>query len=610
MTAWSTYSSGAAQAAGGLFSYAEGAARGNAASAASIAAALASSVAAPPSIDVNFAMPSQPAMPPLPTAPSMSPITFSMPSAPTGAVESAPALSIGTFDEAAPIITLPDAPSVNYGTAPAVPAIGVVAVPDAPEVLTPSTPAYLAVSSHSLGAIDLHEDWLTRLEEIPTLELLSPTPYSYSPSPKYASALLDALKDKVRQRLEGGTGLPPAVEQAIWDRARDRETSIAQANVDEIQRHSEALGFRLPAGVTVAQTRQAQQSYYDKLSELSRDVSIKQADLEQANLKHAIEEGLKLESQLLDYAMKLEQIGFESAKFGAENAIQAYNAVVDAYKASLSGYQTYAQAYETVIKAELSQIEIFKGKLAGEETKANINRTLVEQYKAAIDAGMAQVKVYEAQVGGAKALIELEATKLGAAGEQIKAYVAQVNAETAKVEAYKASVQGEATKIEIYKTKAQAFASVSAAQAEHSRALIARYEGIYRAQASRYDGYRAQVEAESARIQAVAHQNSQAVEMYKATTTYNTAMVQNLNSQWGAAIKGAEASSSIALSAAKANADAHIAHSAARLDASKVGAQVAAQLAASAMSMIHASVSVNDSASVSGSDTYNHSWTY
>lgn len=610
MTAWSTYSSGAAAKADTLFTYAEGVATGHAASAADIAAALASSVAAPPSINASFAMPQQPTLPPLPATPSLSPITFNMPSAPGGVSEAAPSFSVSTFDEVAPTITLPNAPAVNYGTAPAVPAVGAVAIPDAPEVVAPSAPAYLAVSTHSLDTIDLHEDWLTRLEQIPTLDLLSPTPYSYTPSPKYASALLDALKDKINQRLQGGTGLPPAIEQAIWDRARDRETAIAQANVDEIQRQSEALGFRLPAGVTIAQTRQAQQSYYDKLSELSRDISIKQADLEQANLKHAIEEGLKLESQLLDYAMKLEQIGFESAKFGAENAVQAYNAVVDAYKASLSGYQTYAQAYETVIKAELSRIEIFKGKLAGEETKANINRTLVEQYKAAIEAGMAQVKVYEAQVGGAKALIELEATKLGAAGEQIKAYVAQVNAETAKVEAYKASVQGEATKVEIYKAKAQAFASVSATQAEHSRALIARYEGIYRAQASRYDGYRAQVEAESARIQAIAHQNSQAVEMYKTTATYNTAMVQNLNSQWGAAIKGAEAASSIALSAAKANADAHIAHSAARLDASKVGAQVAAQLAASAMSMVHASVSVSDSASVSGNDTYNHSWTY
>lgn len=66
--------------------------------------------------------------------------------------------------------------------------------------------------------------------------------------------------------MNGGTGLAPAVEQAIWDRARSRETQTALANQTEVMRTSEALGFPLPSGVLASQLRAAQEDYYNKLS--------------------------------------------------------------------------------------------------------------------------------------------------------------------------------------------------------------------------------------------------------------------------------------------------------------------------------------------------------
>ncbi|MGV7535365.1 hypothetical protein PJM52_29465, partial [Mycobacterium kansasii] len=78
-------------------------------------------------------------------------------------------------------------------------------------------------------------------------------------------------------------------------------------------RAAEALGFPLPSGVLAGQLADARREYHDKLAELSREIAIKQAELEQSNVKDAIQQGLLLEGQLMDQALKLDQLAFEAA---------------------------------------------------------------------------------------------------------------------------------------------------------------------------------------------------------------------------------------------------------------------------------------------------------
>lgn len=96
------------------------------------------------------------------------------------------------------------------------------------------------------------------------------------------------LRTALEARLAGGTGLDSTVEAGIWDRAREREAAIAQAQVNEITLADEALGFDFPTGVMAARIDAANQEYHNKVSSINRDVAIKQADLEQTNLKDAI----------------------------------------------------------------------------------------------------------------------------------------------------------------------------------------------------------------------------------------------------------------------------------------------------------------------------------
>lgn len=212
-------------------------------------------------------------------------------------------------------------------------------------------------------------------------------------APPDTSELLTDLTNTIMARIAGGSGLTPAVEQAIWDRARSRETKLALANEDEIARTSEAMGFMLPSGVMAEQLRMSQQAYYDKLSELSRDISVEQARLEQKNVSDAVEQGTQLEGQIIGiYKTKADVYGVQvSAKAEiARLGMARYESLIRAYEASVNAYRSRVDAERSRIEALSAQssalIEGYKAGTQAVESTANMYARLYE----------VQVKDYEA----------------------------------------------------------------------------------------------------------------------------------------------------------------------------------------------------------------------
>lgn len=562
--------------------------------------ALNASIYTPPTVSVKWQTLAAPNLPPIPGMPALPDIDLTVPDNMPGALDATMGnVQIDDFDVEAPVLNFPAAPSLTIGQAPVLPQVRDVAIPDAPTIVLPDAPAFLALQTHSFGGINLHEDWLDKLDDIPTLSILQPAPFAYSPGARYASQLLDNLKAQLNARIQGGTGLAPAVEQAIWDRARDRETMLALAKEQEVLRGAEALGFALPSGVMAGQLADARREYHDKLSGLSRDIAIKQAEMEQANLQQATTLALQLETTLLDDCYKLEMLAFETAKTAADNAIAAHNAAIEHFKALLAGYQAYASAYDTVIKAELNKVEVFKALLSAEETKANINRALVERFKAEIDGAMAAVQIYQARVGAAKTLVELEGTRIQAGAEQVKAFVATVNAETAKADMYRAAVGAEGTKVEAFRALTGAYAAKVGAQAEKARVEIAKLGARVQAKGLEWDGWKARLSAASAEVEAAARKSSVIVDGYRIGASAAEAQAGAVSRIWESNIKQYEAGTNITLQAAKINTDAVLHANDARMEAAKVGLATSSQRLASAWSMVSAA------ASISGSVTQN-----
>lgn len=515
-----------------------------------------------------------------------------------------PTITIDDFTEVAPTTTFDAAPTLDFGTRPTVPEVATITVPDAPTIDVIAAPSLLSLSVPTFAGVDTHEGLQATMTELQTLELVAPTPYSHNVNPEYTSALIDALRTTLESRLSGGTGLPAAAEDAIWDRARDREANAAQANVDQVTRTSEALGFALPAGVLAAQVLQAQVDYYDKVSSLSRDIAIKQAELEQANLEKSIAAGLDLEGKLIDHSYRMEQLAFENAKTVAENAIQIHNARVEKFRATLQSYEAYRQAYMAVIEAERLVIQELEAKIRLEQAKADFNRSNVAAYQAQIEAGLSRVKIYEGQIEGAKALMQLESTKLAAVGEEIKAYVAGINGETAKVEAYKASVQAEATKVEVYGAKARAYAAKVSGQEAKARAQLSLYQARVGAYQAQWDGFRARIGAEAERFRALSAKSSAILDGYKANIENVKVQFEQNAELFRASVAQYSAQQNYSLSGAQINTNILQANRAALQEVGKVGAQVHAQLAASALHMVQTSASISGSGSTSVSYSY------
>lgn len=549
---------------------------------------------------------------------------------PTVETPAAPVIVIDDFTEASPVLTLPDDPTLDFGTAPVLdfgakptaPVISDVTVPDAPVLTLPDAPVYLSLATPTFAGLDLHADLLTTLEDgLPDapLDLVAPTPYTYTPSAAYSSSLLTALRAVLEQRIGGGTGLDPAVEQAIWDRARDREAKLGQANEDGVMRNAEALGFKLPTGITAYQLRRAQQDTVDKASTTSRDIAIKQAELEQSNLDKALQLAFDCEGKLIDEALQLERLTFESAKQVADNAIQIHNAAVERLRILLARYGEFRQTYTAIIEGERLKLTQYQAELQGEETKANVNRTLVEEFRAKVEAQRALVGLFEAQLAGVKAEVDIENARVARFGEEIRAYVAGVNAETAKVESYKvgiesqkvrvdafeAGVRGQLARVEVFRAQAQAFQAKAGAQGEKARAQLGYYEALIRSNTAAWDGYRARAGAEAERFRGITAASGAILDTYRAETDLAIKQASQDIQRWEIGIKQYEAQANYTLQAQKITADILNVTRQSTLEAAKVGAQVYAQVTGSALGMIHVSAGV--SASASNSVSYGYS---
>ena len=213
-------------------------------SADSMQAALNAGIYTPATISVHWGTIAAPSLPQVPDLPSLPPVGITTPGDMPSALDlaSLPDVEVVGFELQPPAMDFGQAPELVIGQAPALPQMREVTIPDAPDVQLPDAPEFLSLTTHSFGGVDLHEDWLSRLDQVPELQLLEPAPFEFKRAPGYASGLLGNLKAMIASRIQGGTGLKPEAEQAIWDRSRDRETQVALAREQEVMR-SRGAGF-------------------------------------------------------------------------------------------------------------------------------------------------------------------------------------------------------------------------------------------------------------------------------------------------------------------------------------------------------------------------------
>ncbi len=560
---------------------------------------------APPVINPSFpSVGSAPAIS-VPTPPALERVVWTLPGLPD---DFSGSLDIGDllpepFDGSPPDLIFPAAPGSFIEAAPDAPGVDTnIPFPTLSYTL-PSAPNLLSLTTYAFDGVTLP----TIDETVPELSIPEPTVIPYQPGALYTSALLTALQSSLLARItQGGTGIAAGVEQAIWDRGREREARAARDAILALER-MEGMGFAFPPGVYLdSRLKIETETHYTNVGH-SREVMIEAARLEQENVKHALTTAVALEGQLLSYTNQVEQRLFESAKYATQAYIEVYNARVRAYAAYLDAYKTKVAIYEARIRGELARVEAYKAMVEAESAKAQINTALVQQYKVATDAALARVEAYKAELGAVQTKAEIEKLKVSIYGEQVRAYASKVGAYTANVEAFRAVIGAEASKQDAFKSQVQAYAATVDAGAKAADARIAEFRGRLDAHNTRWAGYKAAVEAESARAKSIADLNSAEADSYRAEVQGVSGYNEVLTKQWQATIEQAQRVAEIGVAAAKANSDLYMTTRSLAADAAKVGAQVSAQLGAAALNAINWSSSTSQGFNISSSTSNSNS---
>lgn len=540
-----------------------------------------------------------PSLPPEPTL-TISPVLTA------GEAPEEPALAVvytppggepGDFDVAAPDtdvdledIVLPDEPDYVL---PTLPTFYELNLPDVPDIVIPTFDA-----------------------ERPTIDFAAPTLNFGFAASTYDSDLLDAVRARLITQSAGGTGLPAAIEQALFDRARARETKEAAALVQGVAEDFSNRGFAEPSAIMARRMMQVRQANQDKASALSRDILIKAAELEIQQLRDFVAQGIALEQVLINNHLAMEQLTFEAAKFMAQAVLDYFNALIQRANLETQLYQADAAVYRDRIQAALAQAEVYKAQIEGQRAIGQLNESLVRLYAEQFRGIEAMVSIYRASVEAAKARGEINVQRIEAKrgeiqlfAERVKAYDVEWSGYGKRVEAQLGVLRGTEIASNIYSTRVSAWDTKNKVGFEASRAELAGVEMRLRQYIARLDAYGKQIGAETGRMDSESRALAAEGGIYEAAGRIAQFQSAAADRSFELQMTAARIEAELTLQAGRENLNAAIERSRMILEGLKATAQAGSQLMAGASSAVNlsASISASQNASRNCSENFNFS---
>lgn len=520
-------------------------------------------------------------------------------------------LDVPAFAPSISSLNIPNPPPWTApGEAPVRPDTGEVTLPVAPVIAMPSLPTLVEITVPEFEGLTLPTFSATAPEfagsAIPgILQWAEPT---------YHAEILDEVLDKIRLLWSGGSGIPPAVEQAMVERALSREDMIANREIDSVAEEFSLRGFTMPTGMQAARTDQLRQDLAVKKLALNRELAIKFAEWQIENVRFGVQQAIAAENVYVNIFLNSAQRMFEAARFQIESQINIYNAQVALYNARMNGYQIEAAVFDTLVKAELSKLEVFKAEIEAEIARGQINEQKVRAYTAQVQALMTQVEIYKAQMQGAQVESDVIRNQIEAFRADVEAYGARIQADKIRFDAYESQVKGEAAKAGIIDSEARAYAALVQGKASIAEVDIKRAELTIQKNRALVEAYIADLDVERTRIQSQTSVIQAGAQAYIADTQRFSAQAQaeTAKAQITVSAKEAELRTNIAFYQAEVqsylgNMEQLIRQAGLVVDALKAAGQLSATLAAGAMAGVHVGATLSGAGSVSASGGYSES---
>ena len=243
----------------------------------------------------------------------------------------------------------------------------------------------------------------------------------------FESLIWDDLQNIARSVLNaGGTGLDESVEDAIWDRARDRNRLQDEQEYREAEDYFASRGYNLPPGVLAAQLAQVRAEQSKRDDNLSNEIAIKQAELAQTNDQFIKQLSLDISKADMDFHNAVQNRALE-------RAVSIANVFRDMYRMKVDGYIGKVNAYRARVDAARSKID----------ATSSYNKSITDTF-------IAETEAQRAKISSELALVELVAKKYTTrmAGYEAKSRAASTEL-SAKIEKYKAEVQQSVNQTEL-----------------------------------------------------------------------------------------------------------------------------------------------------------------
>jgi hypothetical protein len=295
-------------------------------------------------------------------------------------------------------------------------------------------------------------------DKLPVVDVIAPTNQFQFTEQDYNSPLLTALEGKLLEDMNfGGYGIEDADEAQLVERARARESAIANAEIEETYRVATRRGFALPPADALVFEQRALQKLADRTSEISREVYLKRNELYVENRKFTIEQARQLESTLINYHNSVMERALNAAKSIVQLGIEAFNASVAAYNLKLERWKVAANLQETQNRADLTLLEEFRIKVDAERIKGEARREDIELYKARLSTIDTRVNLYKVNVEAATIRLNQERLKTEVFRAQVDMYLAQVQAKRAEFDLYNAQINSDIAKSQAFESEVKAY---------------------------------------------------------------------------------------------------------------------------------------------------------
>lgn len=522
-------------------------------------------------------------------------------------------LEIGDLD------AIPDAPEPPSITIPEAPGMAAIPVPLRPDIDTtvelPDAPTVTMPEMDALEQITLP---VFEFPELPTFDATPPNPDGITvpeafinwSEPEYSSELLDDLQAQVASMMAGGTGLPAPVEDALFSRARERDSAETARQVQEAVGEWASRDFTMPPGMLVKQASVIREQGRLRAAELNRDIMIQAATWEIENIRFAVQQGMALEQLTSNLYENTAKRLFEVARFKAEAEINVFNARISLFNAQNGAFETLAGVYRTKLDGALAKLTAYKTAVDGQVALGQINQQRVEVFKARLSAVQSHVEVYQAMVRGAQVRSEAIKNQFDAYRADVQAYAEQIGAEKVKFDAYESRLKGEQAKADIFDAQSRAYASTIQAVANKADVKVKGAQikmEAARTKVSKFladvDAYKAELQAGLGHVQYVTTAFQAQVEAWRAKASVNVADAEMQSRFADMNTRTLISYAEMQISEYQARMQKAIQEAQVALEAAKAVGQYTAQLAAGAMSAAHVSASISGSGSASSSES-------